>query len=198
MPISWKKIDILAMQEADYCGNSTTEAEYVAAANCCGQSTLSVIKNPVAHSRTKHIEIRFHFIRDCYKKRLIEVIKIHTGHNVADLLTKGVDVTTDIKLLVVSIRMISMDLRMDRSWAANSSYSWSVRDVVPLLPAMLAGVVVDQGEGLAQPAEPHHTPVDPTSPPHQSPPHPSPPPHSPHQSPPLSPHQSPPFSQPHY
>ncbi|GKA82019.1 putative ribonuclease H-like domain-containing protein [Tanacetum coccineum] len=94
--ISWqcKKQTIVA--------NSTTEAEYVAAANCCGQvlwiqnqmmdygfnfmntkihidneSTISVIKNPVAHSRTKHIEIRFHFIRDCYEKRLIEVIKIH-------------------------------------------------------------------------------------------------------------------------
>ncbi|GJR00349.1 hypothetical protein Tco_0523333 [Tanacetum coccineum] len=81
------------------------------------------------------------------------------------------------------------------------------RDFVPLLPAMLAGAAVDPGEGSAQPAEPHHTPVDPISstsqpphpspPPHSplpSPPHPSPPPHSP----PPSPHQSPPFSPPHY
>ncbi|GJT41820.1 putative ribonuclease H-like domain-containing protein [Tanacetum coccineum] len=57
------------------------------------ESTISVIKNHVAHSRTKHIEIRFHFIRDCFEKRLLEVIKIHTDHNVADLLTKGFDVT---------------------------------------------------------------------------------------------------------
>ncbi|GJY62404.1 hypothetical protein Tco_0463061 [Tanacetum coccineum] len=71
---------------------------------------------------------------------------------------------------------------------------------------------MDPGEGSAQPAEPHHTPVDPLpstslppiqSPPHsphQSPPH-SPhqsPPHSPHQSTPHSPHQSPPYSPPHY
>ncbi|GJT06951.1 putative ribonuclease H-like domain-containing protein [Tanacetum coccineum] len=82
--------------------NSTTEAEYVAAANCCG-----VIKNPVAHSRTKHIEIRFHFIRDCYEKRLIEVIKIHTDSNVADLLTKGFDVTR-FNFLVVSIGMLNL------------------------------------------------------------------------------------------
>ncbi|GKG45237.1 hypothetical protein Tco_0495315, partial [Tanacetum coccineum] len=82
-------------------------------------------------------------------------------------------------------------------------------DIVPLLPAMMAGAAVDQGEGSSQPAEPHHTPVDPISstsqppipspvhsPPHQSPPHPSPqpqsPPHSPSQSPPHSPYQSPP------
>ncbi|GJY96018.1 hypothetical protein Tco_0512379, partial [Tanacetum coccineum] len=102
----------------DYNGGSSLDRKSTTATNCCGQvlgiqnqmmdygfnfmntkihidnkSTLSVIKNPVAHSRTKHIEIRFHFIRDCYEKRLIEVIKIHTDHNVADLLTKGFDVT---------------------------------------------------------------------------------------------------------
>ncbi|GKF02195.1 hypothetical protein Tco_0029118 [Tanacetum coccineum] len=98
-------------------------------------------------------------------------------------------------------------------------------DIVPLLPAMLAGAAVDQGEGPAQPAEPHHTPVDPIPsiskpphPPHPSPPHPSPPipspipspphpspphhsqlqslPYLPPHSPPHLPHQSPPFSPP--
>ncbi|GJR95568.1 ribonuclease H-like domain-containing protein [Tanacetum coccineum] len=96
--------------------NSTTEVEYVAAANCCGQvlwiqnqmldygfnfmntkihidneSTICIVKNPVFHFKTKHIEIRHHFIRDFYEKRLIQVIKIHTDHNVADLLTKAFD-----------------------------------------------------------------------------------------------------------
>ncbi|GJW86982.1 putative ribonuclease H-like domain-containing protein [Tanacetum coccineum] len=108
--ISWqcKKQTIVA--------NSTTEAEYVAAANCCGQvlwiqnlmldygfnfmntkiyidneSTICIVKNLVFHSKTKHIEIRHHFIRDSYEKRLIQVLKIHTDHNVADLLTKEFD-----------------------------------------------------------------------------------------------------------
>ncbi|GJZ70607.1 putative ribonuclease H-like domain-containing protein [Tanacetum coccineum] len=100
--------------------NSTTEAEYVAAANCCGQvlwiqnqmldygfnfmntkihidneSTICIVKNLVFHSKTKHIKIRHHFIRDSYEKRLIQVIKIHTDHNVADLLTKAFDVSSD-------------------------------------------------------------------------------------------------------
>ncbi|GJS74803.1 putative ribonuclease H-like domain-containing protein [Tanacetum coccineum] len=78
--------------------NSTTEAEYVAAAN---------FKNPVYHSRTKNIEIRHHFIRDCYEKRLIDVIKIHTDANVADLLTKGFDVTR-FKFLVMDVKRYVM------------------------------------------------------------------------------------------
>ncbi|GJT43184.1 putative ribonuclease H-like domain-containing protein [Tanacetum coccineum] len=114
--ISWqcKKQTIVA--------NSTTEAEYVAAANCCGQvlwiqnqmldygfnfmntkihidneSTICIMKNPVFHSKTKHIEIRHHFIRDSYEKKLVQVIKIHTDHKVADLLTKAFDVSRKAK-----------------------------------------------------------------------------------------------------
>jgi hypothetical protein len=40
------------------------------------------------HSRMKHINIRFHFIRDCVQKKLIDVIHIPGTENVADLLTK--------------------------------------------------------------------------------------------------------------
>nr|GEW76748.1 putative ribonuclease H-like domain-containing protein [Tanacetum cinerariifolium] len=110
--ISWrcKKQTIVA--------TSTTEAEYVAAASCCGQvlwiqnqmldygfnfistkiyidneSTTCIVKNIVFYSKTKHIEIRHHFIRDAYEKKLIQVLKIHTDDNVADLLTKAFDVS---------------------------------------------------------------------------------------------------------
>ncbi|GJS77419.1 hypothetical protein Tco_0727300 [Tanacetum coccineum] len=52
------------------------------------ESTISIVKNPVYHSKTKHIEIRHHFIRDCYEKKLINVEKIHTDLNVADLVAE--------------------------------------------------------------------------------------------------------------
>ncbi|GJS80429.1 hypothetical protein Tco_0730310 [Tanacetum coccineum] len=77
---------------------STIESEYVAAASYCGQvlwiqnqmldygfnfmntkiyidneSTICIVKNPVYHSKTKHIAIRHHFIRDAYEKKLIQV-----------------------------------------------------------------------------------------------------------------------------
>ncbi|GKE40845.1 hypothetical protein Tco_1464250, partial [Tanacetum coccineum] len=80
--------------------NSTTEVEYVAVANSCGQ-------NPVFHSKTKHIEIRHHFIRDSYEKRLIQVIKIHTDHNVANLLTNAFDVSR-FNFLIASIRLLNL------------------------------------------------------------------------------------------
>ncbi|GJX82229.1 putative ribonuclease H-like domain-containing protein, partial [Tanacetum coccineum] len=124
--ISWqcKKQTVVA--------NSTTEAEYVAAANCYGQvlwiqnqmldygfnfmntkiyidneSTICIVKNLVFHSKTKHIEIRHHFIRDSYKKKLIQVIKIHTDHNVADLLTKAFDVSM-FNFLIASIGLLNL------------------------------------------------------------------------------------------
>ncbi|GKE37859.1 putative ribonuclease H-like domain-containing protein [Tanacetum coccineum] len=96
--------------------NSTTEAKYVAALSCCGQvlwiqnqlldygynfmhtkiyidngSTICIVNNPVFHSKTKHIEITHHFIRDSNENKLIQMIKIHTDKNVADLLTKAFD-----------------------------------------------------------------------------------------------------------
>ncbi|GJT27735.1 copia protein [Tanacetum coccineum] len=65
------------------------------------ESTICIVKNPVFHSKTKHIQIRHHFIRDCYEQRLINVVKVHTDDNVADLLTKGFDLASSIYVLEV-------------------------------------------------------------------------------------------------
>ncbi|GKB49434.1 hypothetical protein Tco_0900187 [Tanacetum coccineum] len=69
-------------------------------------STICIIENPVQHSKTKHIEIRHHFIRDCNAKKLIQMAKIDTQRNVADLLTKGFDAGR-FQYLVSSIGMLN-------------------------------------------------------------------------------------------
>nr|GEV05723.1 hypothetical protein [Tanacetum cinerariifolium] len=66
------------------------------------ESAICVVKNLVYHSKTKHIKIRHHFIRDSNETRLIEMVKIHTDYNVLDLLTKAFDVTR-FQFLIASI-----------------------------------------------------------------------------------------------
>ncbi|GJR53616.1 putative ribonuclease H-like domain-containing protein [Tanacetum coccineum] len=110
---------------------STNKAEYVSAASYCGQvlwiqnqlldygynfmntmihidntSTICIIENPVQRSKTKHIEIRHHFIRDCNTKKLIQMVKIDTEYNVTDLLTKGFNAGR-FQYLVLSIEMLN-------------------------------------------------------------------------------------------
>jgi hypothetical protein len=101
---------------------STTEAEYVAAASFCSQllwitytlsdfgecshvplmcdstSAISVAKNPVLHSRTKHIEVRYHFPRDNVEKGNIELIHVPTEKQLANILTKPLDQATFARL----------------------------------------------------------------------------------------------------
>ncbi|GKC03480.1 hypothetical protein Tco_0995090 [Tanacetum coccineum] len=143
--------DLEAFSSSDYVGasldrKSTTGAEYVATANCCGQvlwiqnqlldygykfmntkifidneSTICIVKNPVFHSKTKHIEIRHHFIKDSYEKRLIQVNKIHTDHNVADLFTKAFAISI-FQYLIANKTVIKVwEDRMERAATTASS-----------------------------------------------------------------------------
>ena len=93
---------------------STTEAEYIAAADCCTQilwmkealkdvdictdqpiiiycdntSAISLSKNPVMHSRTKHIPLKYHFLHEQVAEQNIVLEYISTKEQIADIFTK--------------------------------------------------------------------------------------------------------------
>jgi len=103
---------------------STTEAEYVAATACACQSiwmreflnsieedlckcvtvfcdnssSIKLSKNPVFHGRTKHINVKFHFIRDLIKKGDVELIYCGTKEQLADIMTKPLKLEDFVKL----------------------------------------------------------------------------------------------------
>ncbi|GJS81178.1 putative ribonuclease H-like domain-containing protein [Tanacetum coccineum] len=85
--------DLEAYTDSDNAGASLDRKSITGGCQLLGRRLISwQFKKLVFHSKTKHIEIRHHFIRDSNEKKLIQMIKIHTDHNVVDLLTKAFDV----------------------------------------------------------------------------------------------------------
>ena len=100
-------------KKQNYVALSTVKAEYVAADVCCAQllwmrqtlhdfgchftkipllcdneSAIKLANNPVSHSRTKHIDIHHHFLRDHETKGDIEIRHVSTEMQLADIFTK--------------------------------------------------------------------------------------------------------------
>jgi len=111
-PVSWKS----TLQST--VALSTTEAEYMAITEAVkeaiwlhgllkdlgvgqkqlelyseSQSVIHLAKNQVFHARTKHIDVRYHFVREILEEEEIILQKIHTTENPADMLTKVVTKT---------------------------------------------------------------------------------------------------------
>jgi hypothetical protein len=101
----------------------TAEAEYIAAGHCCAQllwmgqtlrdygyklskvlllcdneSAIRMADNPVEHSRTKHIAIRYHFLRDHQQREDIEIAYVSTKEQLANIFTNPLDEKTFSKL----------------------------------------------------------------------------------------------------
>lgn len=57
------------------------------------QSAIHLMKNPMFHERSKHIDVKLHFIRDIITKGEIKVEKIGTENNPADAMTKSLSLT---------------------------------------------------------------------------------------------------------
>lgn len=56
---------------------------------CDSQSAIHLSKNSTYHSRSKHIDVRYHWIRDMLENKLLRIEKIHTNDNGADMMTKA-------------------------------------------------------------------------------------------------------------
>jgi hypothetical protein len=65
---------------------------------CDSTSAISVAKNLVLYSRTKHMEVRYHFLRDNVEKGNIDLIHVPTEKQLADFLTKPLDQATFARL----------------------------------------------------------------------------------------------------
>ena len=55
---------------------------------CDNQSVAFLVKNPTVQKKSKHIEIRFHYIREKYHDKEIDIKCVTTNENAADILTK--------------------------------------------------------------------------------------------------------------
>ncbi|KAK6119598.1 hypothetical protein DH2020_046661 [Rehmannia glutinosa] len=105
--VAWKT------KKQNSIATSTAEVKYIAAGSCCAQvlwmrqqlrdyeveekeipimcdntSAIAITQNPMLHSRTKHIDVRYHFIRDHVEKKDITLEYISTDKQLADIFTK--------------------------------------------------------------------------------------------------------------
>nr|GEY03540.1 copia protein [Tanacetum cinerariifolium] len=106
--VSWSS------KKKDCSSMSSAEAEYVSLSACCAQvlwmrtqlrdygfhfdkipmycdskAAIAISFNPVQHSRTKHIDVRYHFIKEKVEKGIVELFFVGTKYQLADLFTKA-------------------------------------------------------------------------------------------------------------
>lgn len=65
---------------------------------CDNTSSIKLSKNPVMHRRTKHIDVRYHYLRDLTNDEVVKLTFIGTEEQVADIMTKPVKLETFVKL----------------------------------------------------------------------------------------------------
>ncbi|KAL2498871.1 cysteine-rich RLK (RECEPTOR-like protein kinase) 8 [Abeliophyllum distichum] len=138
--ISWKS------QLQKTVALSSTEAEYIAACDAVkeglwlrgllgeigfrnetirlytdNQSAIHLSKNPVYHDRTKHMDIKFHFVRDMVEKNIVDLIKIPTQFNPSDIGT--------IEQMKSKFDKVSCTKEYFTNGSSNSSARWSLLSI---------------------------------------------------------------------
>nr|GEY59835.1 retrovirus-related Pol polyprotein from transposon TNT 1-94 [Tanacetum cinerariifolium] len=119
-----KKLVTWSLKKQDYTTLLTTKAEYVFISTCCAQvlwmrtqitnydfyfnkipiycdskTAIAISCNPVQHSRTKHIVVHYHFIKENVEEGTIELYFVKTDYQLADLFTKALLVDRFIYLV---------------------------------------------------------------------------------------------------
>ena len=65
---------------------------------CDNNSAIKLSKNPVLHGRSKHIDVRFHFLRDLTRDGVVELVYCNTLEQVADIMTKLIKLEAFLRL----------------------------------------------------------------------------------------------------
>ncbi|MCO5610678.1 hypothetical protein L7F22_064919 [Adiantum nelumboides] len=81
-----------ACKEAIWLGRLVTDLgikKEIPMLHCDSQSAIQLSRNPVYHSKTKHVDVKYHFIRKMVEIKQVQLVKVHTIDNLADLFTKG-------------------------------------------------------------------------------------------------------------
>ena len=112
-PIAWncskQKVVALSSCEAEYISSTSAVCqgvwmsrfmhelmeEFIENFDLCidNKSAIEISRNPVYHGRTKHIEVRYHFIPNCVEENKVKVMYIRTEDQIADLFTKPLGIT---------------------------------------------------------------------------------------------------------
>jgi len=123
VPLARAFLSLWSSKKQNYVALSTAEAEYISAGACCAQilymkqslldygvvldripllcdneSAVKIANNPVQHSRTKHIDIRHHFLRDHVARNDILLCGVRSEDQLADIFTKPLDESTFCRL----------------------------------------------------------------------------------------------------
>ena len=85
------------------------------------QPTIALVKNLVLHDRSKHIDVKFHFLRDCVDGGQIIIEFVETGRQLADVLTKPLGRLwfMELKKMIGMVEVIGLAAGLEKKLLSN-------------------------------------------------------------------------------
>ena len=140
-PISWlslkQKVVALSTCEAEYVATATAACQVVWLRRLLGELTgveahppalmvdnqpaIALAKNPVLHDRSKLIDVKFHFLRDCVDGGQIVIEFVETGRQLADVLTKSFGRLrfTELKKMIGMVEVLGLAVGLGKELLSN-------------------------------------------------------------------------------